>query len=52
MIWIYVFLPVILLSGIAIYLEKRSGMTPPDENKKVEKLEEYPPEKNQNYFGP
>ncbi|WP_157951014.1 hypothetical protein [Peribacillus acanthi] len=40
MIWIYILTPVIIIAGIAIYFEKKSGMTPPDENIQAEKLGE------------
>ena len=44
MIWLYILIPVVILGGIAIYFEKKSGATPPDERKIAEKIEEYPPE--------
>ncbi|MFY0758850.1 hypothetical protein AB1K32_08230 [Metabacillus dongyingensis] len=40
MIWLYLLIPVVLLGGIAVYLEKRSGTIPPDENIQGEKLGE------------
>lgn len=40
MIWLYLLIPVVILGGIAIYFDKRSGMTPPDENFQDEKLGE------------
>ncbi|MBO1514176.1 hypothetical protein [Metabacillus bambusae] len=40
MIWLYFLIPVVIIGGIAIYFEKKSGMTPPDENKQAEKLGE------------
>lgn len=30
-IWLYLLIPVVIIGGIAVYLEKKSGMTPPDE---------------------
>ncbi len=48
MIWIYIFTPIIILVGIAIYFDKKSGATSPNE-RTADKLEEYPPE---NPFGP
>jgi hypothetical protein len=51
MIWLYIFLPVIILGGIAIYFEKKSGATPPDVSTLTNKIEEYPPE-NSNSHGP
>ncbi|WP_175639037.1 hypothetical protein [Metabacillus schmidteae] len=40
MIWLYLLIPVVILGGIAIYFDKRSGMTPPDEHIQDEKLGE------------
>ncbi|WP_165970958.1 hypothetical protein [Peribacillus frigoritolerans] len=40
MIWLYLLTPVVILGGIAIYLEKKSGSTPPDEKIQDEKLGE------------
>ncbi len=40
MIWLYIFIPVVIIGGIAVYLEKKSGMTPADENIQDEKLGE------------
>jgi uncharacterized BrkB/YihY/UPF0761 family membrane protein len=42
MIWIYIFTPIIILAGIAIYFYKKSGATSPGE-RTADKLEEYPP---------
>lgn len=39
-IWLYLLIPVVIIGGIAVYLEKKSGMTPPDENIQDEKLGE------------
>lgn len=44
MIWLYILMPVFILGGIAVYFGKKSGMTPPDDGKLTEKIEEYPPE--------
>ncbi|WP_176541025.1 MULTISPECIES: hypothetical protein [unclassified Bacillus (in: firmicutes)] len=52
MIWIYIFMPVLILSGIAIYFERKYGATSPDEGRTAEKLEEYPPEHGMNSFNP
>ncbi|WP_186446568.1 hypothetical protein [Neobacillus bataviensis] len=52
MIWIYIFMPVIILSGIAIYFEKKSGAISLEEGKTADKLEEYPPEHGMNSFNP
>ena len=38
MIWLYLMIPVVIIGGIAIYYEKKSGMTIPDENIQAEKL--------------
>lgn len=40
MIWLFFLIPVVIIGGIAIYFEKKSGMTPPDENNQAEKLGE------------
>jgi len=52
MIWLYIFMPVIILSGIAIYYERKDGANSPDEGRTAEKLEEYPPEHGMNSFNP
>lgn len=49
MIWLFILSPVIILGGIAIYFEKKSGMTP-DESKLSDRLEEYPPENNNTFY--
>lgn len=51
MIWIYILTPVFLLVGIALYFDRKSGSTPPDESYKA-KMEEYPPEHGMNSHGP
>jgi hypothetical protein len=51
MIWLYILMPVVILGGIAVYFDKKSGAAPSDESRFAEKLEEYPPENN-NTFGP
>lgn len=33
MIWLYILTPVVILGGIAVYFEKKSGMSQPIENK-------------------
>ena len=38
MIWLYLLIPVVIIGGFAIYYEKKSGMTIPDENIQAEKL--------------
>ncbi|CAM4031092.1 hypothetical protein [Mesobacillus zeae] len=40
MIWLYMLIPVFIVGGIAIYFEKKSGMTTPDEHKQAEMLGE------------
>ena len=52
MIWIYIMLPIVVLSGIAIYFDKKAGMAPTDDMRTADKLEEYPPEHGMNSFGP
>jgi hypothetical protein len=51
MIWLYIFSPVVILSAIAVYFDKKSGAAPSDDSRFAEKLEEYPPENN-NIYGP
>lgn len=51
MIWVYILTPVLVLAGIALYLDRKSGMTPPDESHKA-KMKEYPPEHGMNSHGP
>ncbi|MDQ6600794.1 hypothetical protein [Bacillus salipaludis] len=53
MIWIYIFTPVIILAGIAIYFDKKSGASSPEESRIAEKLEENPEKGNSgNGIGP
>lgn len=53
MIWLIILSPVVIVSAIAIYLGKRSGMTPPDESNLAEKPDEViNPMQNMNTFGP
>ncbi|MGM7721575.1 hypothetical protein [uncultured Metabacillus sp.] len=40
MIWLYMLIPVVIIGGIAVYFERKSGMTPPDETIQDEKLGE------------
>ncbi|APH06061.1 hypothetical protein [Bacillus weihaiensis] len=40
MIWLYFFIPLIIIGGIAVYFEKRSGMTKPNEDKQADHLGE------------
>lgn len=40
MIWLYMLIPVFIIGGIAIYFEKKSGMTTPNELKQAEMLGE------------
>ena len=51
MIWIYIFTPVVILSAIAIYFDKKSGAISPEEGRIVEKLEERPPEHGPTFYG-
>ncbi|MEH7074286.1 hypothetical protein [Neobacillus drentensis] len=51
MIWLYIFGPVIILAGIAMFLGRKSGEIPSDGSHLTEKLQEYPPENN-NIGGP
>ncbi|MBW3112384.1 MULTISPECIES: hypothetical protein [Bacillaceae] len=40
MVFLFILVPVILVAGIAIYLEKKSGMTPPDLTQHATKIGE------------
>ncbi|WML23805.1 hypothetical protein [Neobacillus sp. OS1-33] len=51
MIWIYIFTPVVILSAIAIYFDKKSGAISTEEGRIVEKLEERPPEHGPTFYG-
>ncbi|WP_193224434.1 hypothetical protein [Bacillus sp. B1-b2] len=52
MIWIFgVIAFVAILCGLAIYFEKKSGMTPVDENVQLEKLGETIKNNTVNSFG-
>ncbi|MEY2196490.1 hypothetical protein AB7942_27780 [Neobacillus sp. BF23-41] len=31
MIWVYILMPVVILGGMAVYFDKKSGATSPDE---------------------
>ncbi|MEI2664151.1 hypothetical protein B0G93_102369 [Bacillus sp. V-88] len=48
MIWLFILIPIILVAGIAIYLEKKSGMTPPDLTEQAMKIDEA--DKNNNVY--
>ncbi|MGV3465131.1 MAG: hypothetical protein ACO1OT_07555 [Heyndrickxia sp.] len=52
MMWIYIFTPIIILAGIAIYFDKKYGATSPERTS--DKLEEYLPVDpfGPNHFGP
>ncbi|MEQ2528390.1 hypothetical protein WMO40_17020 [Bacillaceae bacterium CLA-AA-H227] len=50
MIWLYISIPVVIIGGIAIYFEKKSGMAPPDESKQAEKLGEVIKENRTNHW--
>jgi|GEM_PF-1378114 len=52
MIWIYILIPVVIIGGIAVYFEKKSGMIPPDENNQAEKLGEITTQNRMNSNGP
>lgn len=53
MIWLIILSPVVIVSAIAIYFGKRSGMTSPEETKLAEKPDEViNPMQNMNNFGP
>ncbi|MBD1383118.1 hypothetical protein [Metabacillus arenae] len=40
MIWLYILIPVVIIGGIAVYFEKKSGMATPDESEQAEQLGE------------
>ncbi|WP_154665516.1 hypothetical protein [Bacillus andreraoultii] len=42
MIWVYLLIPVIIIGGIAVYFEKKSGMKPPTKvrEKQIDKIAE------------
>ncbi|WP_449620428.1 hypothetical protein [Robertmurraya sp. Marseille-Q9965] len=50
MIWFCILIPVVIIGGIVIYFEKKSGMVPPDESKQAEKLGEVIKENRINHW--
>ncbi|SEN94039.1 hypothetical protein SAMN05192533_1293 [Mesobacillus persicus] len=42
MIWLVILIPVLLIGGIAVYFEKKTGMTPPEgsTDKQIDKMAE------------
>ncbi|MBY0147491.1 hypothetical protein [Neobacillus niacini] len=40
MIWLYMLIPVVLIGGIAVYFEKKTGMSIPNEDIQREKMGE------------
>lgn len=40
MFWLFLLMPVAIIGSIAVYFEKKSGMTQPDENKQADQLGE------------
>ncbi|WP_179884975.1 hypothetical protein [Bacillus sp. AFS015802] len=40
MIWLFILIPIMVVAGIAIYLEKKSGMTPPEVTEHASKIDE------------
>ncbi|MCM3670629.1 hypothetical protein M3181_16825 [Mesobacillus maritimus] len=41
MIWLIILIPLFIIGGIAVYFEKRTGMTPPEStDKQLDKLAE------------
>lgn len=40
MIWLYFLIPVVIICALALYFEKKSGMSPPDGSLQEEKLHE------------
>ena len=41
MVFLLLSIPVVIVVGLALYFEKRSGMTVPDENVQAEKFKEF-----------
>jgi hypothetical protein len=40
LIWLFILIPIILVVSIAIYYERKSGMTPPDLSEHAMKIDE------------
>jgi hypothetical protein len=40
LIWLFILIPIILVVSIAIYYERKSGMTPPDLSEQAMKIDE------------
>lgn len=40
MIWLFLLIPVVVIGSIAVYFEKKSGITQPDETKQADHLGE------------
>ncbi|MFC0273739.1 hypothetical protein ACFFIX_20340 [Metabacillus herbersteinensis] len=51
MIWIYILIPVVIIGGIAVYFEKKSGMTTPNENKQADNLGKVLQHNQVNHYG-
>jgi len=41
LVFLLLSIPVVIVVGLALYFEKRSGMTVPDENVQAEKFKEF-----------
>ncbi|WP_158591817.1 hypothetical protein [Oceanobacillus halophilus] len=52
MFWLYIFIPIAVIGGIAVYFEKKTGMKRPDEDKQKDKLIEVLNQNNKNQRGP
>ncbi|WP_156288586.1 hypothetical protein [Oceanobacillus salinisoli] len=52
MFWLYIIIPIAIIGGIAVYFEKKSGMTPPDENKQKDHLVQVLNQNEKNMRGP
>ncbi|MCM3164366.1 MULTISPECIES: hypothetical protein [Bacillaceae] len=52
MIWLYFLVPIVIIGGITVYFEKKSGMTKPNENKQADNLGEVLKHNRININGP
>jgi len=51
-IWLYFLVPIVIIGGITVYFEKKSGMTKPNENKQADNLGEVLKHNRININGP
>ncbi|MFD1850632.1 hypothetical protein [Oceanobacillus bengalensis] len=52
MFWLYILIPIVVIGGIAVYIEKKSGMSVPDEDKQKDKLFQVLSQNDKNTRGP